>query len=513
MATVHLAASRRAGGFTKLLVLKVLRAELAQDTEFRSMFVDEARVAARLNHPNVVHTYEVGEDGAELFIAMEYLDGAPLSALLRKAGRRNVPLPVILRALTDILSGLEAAHTLAAFDGTPTPIVHRDVSPQNVFLERSGQVKLLDFGIAKVAGSNNQTKAGVLKGKVGYMAPEQIANRAVDARTDVFAVGVMLWEALAGRRLVGAGDNELAAMTTRINGRDPPVRSVAPEAPAGLCAICDRAMAARPEDRYGSAADLREALLSELTSFGAAGGNGAVAEVVKTYFDDERAQLQRTIEARLHAGAGGETGPGEGRDSESRRSGVRSSTTPALTSDAHPPARSRLLRIGAIAAILGLVGAAIAVRRGGAPPKADAPADPKSQVLGAPQPTAAAIIATPAASASAGWLSIRLTPAWATLTLDGVVVQPPYRISTSPGHRYRLVATAIGYAPGVQVVDGGPAGSTREVVITLVAQAGHFSTPAHSAPSAEPSSAGEAPSSHKTKDSRHHIDDQDPYNK
>ncbi len=203
MAKVYLAVARGFSGFNKLVVLKSLRSNLASDRACVDMFLHEARLAARLNHPNVVQTYEVIEEDGRPVMVMEYLEGQPLSQIaVRAQADKRFTLSMRLHVLCDVLAGLHYAHELRDFDGTALDLVHRDVSPQNIFVTFEGQVKLLDFGIAKVVHTSApaETDAGVLKGKVLYMAPEQIAGEALDRRADIFAVGVMLWEALAGER-------------------------------------------------------------------------------------------------------------------------------------------------------------------------------------------------------------------------------------------------------------------------------------------------------------------------
>lgn len=203
MAEVFLAVSGSPSGFGKLLVLKVLRPDLpeAERAQFLRMFEDEGRLAMRLSHPNIVQSYEVGSEDGQSFIAMEYLEGQPLSSL-QERGWKSVPgisLEMQLYVLCQVLEGLEYAHGLTSYDGRQLNIVHRDVSPQNVFVTYAGYTKLVDFGIAKTLESNSKTAAGVVKGKVPYMSPEQVRGGSIDQRADLFSVGVMLWEAVARR--------------------------------------------------------------------------------------------------------------------------------------------------------------------------------------------------------------------------------------------------------------------------------------------------------------------------
>jgi len=203
MAEVLLAMVESGGGVGRMAVLKRIWPELAADPDFMTMFLDEARLSLRLNHANVVQTYEVLTDNGQPAIAMEYLHGQPLTRILNRMlrGSSQLSLPLRLRILTSVLAGLEYAHTLTDLDGTPMEVVHRDVSPQNVFVTYDGQVKLVDFGVAKTLAASHHTRPGAIKGKLAYMAPEQLQRNTIDRRADVFAVGVMLWEMLAGRRM------------------------------------------------------------------------------------------------------------------------------------------------------------------------------------------------------------------------------------------------------------------------------------------------------------------------
>src|SRR5262245_45560386 len=188
MADVYLSVVHGPVGFNKLTVIKRLRPSLAEEQEFLAMFLDEARLAARLNHPNVVQTNEVAEIEGQYYIAMEYLDGQPLNRILTRAQKAGtLPRELLIRVVADCLAGLHYAHELADYDGSPLGVVHRDASPHNIFVTYDGQTKVVDFGIAKAATRSAETRGGVLKGKVAYMAPEQARSGEVDRRSDVFA--------------------------------------------------------------------------------------------------------------------------------------------------------------------------------------------------------------------------------------------------------------------------------------------------------------------------------------
>jgi serine/threonine-protein kinase len=293
MATVYLAAARGPQGFTKLVVLKELRPDLGEDPAFRSMFLDEARLAARLNHPNVVQTYEVGEDGDRHVIVMEYLDGQPLSR-----ARKVLPPPLVYFAISNVLTGLEHAHELHDFDGRPLAVVHRDVSPHNVFVTYSGEVKLCDFGIAKAADSSSVTATGDLKGKLAYMAPEQARGEQVDARADLFAVGVMLWETATGRRLWDRLQ-DVQILAQLLAGSIPSPRSVDPSVPEALERICMRALAYDPAHRYPTAAAMQADVDAYLVSLGLAPTRRALGEAVARAYAEDRERLKHVIEEQL----------------------------------------------------------------------------------------------------------------------------------------------------------------------------------------------------------------------
>ena len=297
MASVFLSVLHQRLGVNKLLATKVLKEELAEDADFQAMFINEARLATRLNHANVVNTYEVGVEGSRPFLVMDYLDGQPLHALLRKGSRAHIPLEVCLRILADMLAGLHYAHTLTDFDGTPLGVVHRDVSPQNVFVTYDGQVKLVDFGIAKAAGGVT-TQQGDFKGKLAYVAPEQAAGGTVDARADVFSVGVMLWEAIAGRRFV-LGDGQAAMLSRRISGTETTIREVAPDVDPTLADICDRATAHAVEDRFTTAQELRDALEGYLEQHGKHLGQREIGQFASELFAEERERMRAMIDEQM----------------------------------------------------------------------------------------------------------------------------------------------------------------------------------------------------------------------
>jgi serine/threonine-protein kinase len=219
MATVHYGRLLGPVGFSRTVAIKRLHTQFARDPEFVSMFLDEARLAARIRHPNVVPTLDVVATDGELFLVMEYVPGESLARLVRTAAEKGdvVPPRIVSAIVCGLLRGLHAAHEAKNEQGEPLGIVHRDVSPQNVLVGIDGQARVLDFGVAKAAGRLQTTRDGKLKGKLAYMSPEQLRGKAIDRRTDIFAASVVLWEALVGRRLF-RGDNEGAIITQILEG-------------------------------------------------------------------------------------------------------------------------------------------------------------------------------------------------------------------------------------------------------------------------------------------------------
>jgi eukaryotic-like serine/threonine-protein kinase len=300
MAQVYLACSRGPADVNKLVVLKQIRSELARDKRFVTMFFDEARLATRLSHPNVVHTYEALEDAGRYILTMEYLEGQSLFDVLQRIDLQYFPLDLHLWILTQVLAGLQYAHAVPDYDGSPLGIVHRDVSPENTFLTYNGDVKLLDFGIAKAGGAVSVTYRGMFKGKLAYCAPEQIeGDESPDARADIFAVGVMLWEALAGRR-IEARDTCSQLAQARRTGKEPRIRQVRPDVPPALADMCDRAMALRPSDRYLSAVDFQRDLERYLEESGRRPGRAQLAELMRGHFEIERRSIRKQIQEHLY---------------------------------------------------------------------------------------------------------------------------------------------------------------------------------------------------------------------
>ena len=355
MGVVHLAMSRGPQGFIKLVVLKMMRRQLVGDEESHRMFLEEARISARLAHPNIVQVYEVIEFDETPTIVMEYLEGQPLYAILNPG---PLPLPIHLHILTKVLDGLHAAHELHDYDETPLRLIHRDVSPHNVFVLFDGQVKVLDFGIAKAAGSEVETRTGELKGKIKYMPPEQFLRDKQDHRVDIFAVGVMLWEALAGRRMWG--EMTEAEIVRRLLDRNiadlPADAGVPPE----LAAICTRALAPDPKDRYQSAQELQRDLEAYLARQPDRCTPEEVGRYLREHFGEQREATKKLIDAHIKAAERIAAAAAERGDEAATRI-LGPSGHAATASSTLRTRRPRLLFAAAAAVLVGAIAVGIAV--------------------------------------------------------------------------------------------------------------------------------------------------------
>lgn len=261
MATVYFGRLLGAGGFSRTIAVKRLHPQLAKDPDFVGMFLDEARMAARVQHPNVVTTLDVEQSGGELFLIMEYVHGESLSRLIRASLRRGekVPPRIVATIMVGALHGLHAAHEAKSERGEPLGLVHRDVSPQNVLVGADGMARIIDFGVAKAAGRIQMTREGQIKGKLEYMPPEQLHGERLDRRTDVYAAGVVLWEALVGQRLFQGGfegPDVVKILTAQV---DPP-SSRLPGLPTEFDSVTMRALHKNPAERWATAREMALAL-------------------------------------------------------------------------------------------------------------------------------------------------------------------------------------------------------------------------------------------------------------
>ncbi len=307
MAEVYLARQVGPAGYQKLVVIKRVRPHLANDQDFVGMFVNEARLAAMINHPNVVQIFDLGDEprpkaqggGQDWFLAMEYLDGRDMLQVGRacRAHNKAVPFDVTARIIADACAGLDYAHGLKSPDGKSLELVHRDMSPENVLITFEGQVKVVDFGIAKASDNLIKTQAGQIKGKLGYVAPEAILGKPVDARADVFAIGATLYLFLSGRPAF-TGTNPMEIFERSLKPPPPP-REVNSRVPEALDAICMKALAQDREKRYRSAGEVRVALEAYLQSTGRPLGPAQLSQFMRILFPPDKDPVRQRIDKLL----------------------------------------------------------------------------------------------------------------------------------------------------------------------------------------------------------------------
>jgi serine/threonine-protein kinase len=304
MATVHVGRLLGPAGFARRVAIKRLHPQLAANEDVAARFAAEARLSARVVHANVVPVLDVVFADGELLLVMEYVHGESLSRLLSQARKTGtpVPIPIVVTVLAEVLHGLHAAHEATGEDGAPMRLIHRDVSPQNILVGADGVTRVVDFGIAKATGQGTITRDGPIRGKIPYMAPEQLLRRAIDRRVDVYATGVVLWEALAGRRLF-EGDDEPTLFGKVLEDPVLPPSHHNAEVSAELDDITARAMERDPDRRFPDARTMALALEESVTR----APSSAVAGWVKTGAAASLADRQAKVDA-MERDARGETG-------------------------------------------------------------------------------------------------------------------------------------------------------------------------------------------------------------
>jgi len=302
MAVVHIARQLGAAGFERIVVVKRVHRHLLSDKGFYDMFLDEARVASMVRHPNVVpviDVVEIGEaalDNRELLLVMEYVESASLATIqkiVHEDGGR-IPVPIVARILCDALAGMHAAHMAVDMRGAPLGVVHRDVSPQNIIVGVDGSARLIDFGVAKAAHRLSETASGSVKGKFSYMAPEQAHGRPVDPRTDVFAAGIVFHEGLTAKRLF-RGENELHTMQLISGAPIAPPSTLNPGVPAALDAVALKALMRDPAGRFQTALEMLDAIESAVTPASPREVSAYLDRIVGNRLQERREQLKAKL--------------------------------------------------------------------------------------------------------------------------------------------------------------------------------------------------------------------------
>ncbi len=463
MADVFLGAADGPAGVNKLVVIKRLHDGFGEDPAYVAMFLDEARLSARMNHPNIVHTFEAERVGQEYIIVMEYLDGQPLRRLIKALRDRDEHCPPTLAAhlMGEALNGLHYVHEMRDYDGTPLGIVHRDVSPQNLFVTYDGQLKVLDFGIAKATLNANDTQDGVVKGKFAYMSPEQANAAPLDRRADVFAAGVVLWELLTGKRLFHGESPGALKQNQEI--AIPAPSSVASAVPSQLDAIVLKALARDPEQRFASALEMSEALSDFMQGVGQNLRHHDVAHTMQNLFGDAREEMAKRILEYMTRRAT-EVVPfldGLG-DANNPTQALPSTPRPEAPQTPPPPARRSRWTVGLGATLIAAVSSASAIAwRNAHPPPAlkvaaqSHPAAPKGDDAD-----------------HSFHLALSSDPVEAQVTWDGKVVgQTPILIDLEPGPQ-TFVLSMPGHFNATVVVNvtAGMAGRTESRTAMMAAR-------------------------------------------
>jgi serine/threonine-protein kinase len=414
MATVYVARKIGAAGFERLVVIKRVHRHLLANTEFCNMFRDEARICATLRHPNVVPVTDVVESEGELFLVLDYVESLSLSALLKAASSRaeRIPPALLVRILADTLAGLHAAHEAVDLRGQRLELIHRDVSPQNIIVGLDGSSRLIDFGIAKAASRISVTHSGALKGKLRYMAPEQIRQLPLDRRADVFAAGVVLFEALTGEKLFTGedeGDIVLGILALEL----PAPSSRVPDLPVALDAVVARALARDRRERFQTAAEFQDALEHAV---GAAPPR-EVTRLVERYGGAQLESLRASVQATL------EGGPRSGQALDVARPELRTDGSLLTTETERPPYGSTTRASWRALAVLALAGVAIAAFMLGL-------TRPRPVAMQAPAPDVSA--SAPAAAPTVSATSSSLATASATAIPPPASAAPPPEPTARP---------------------------------------------------------------------------------
>jgi serine/threonine-protein kinase len=500
MARVWAARQHGQRGFTKLVAIKTILPHLAREPEFERMFLDEARIASLVHQPNVCEIYELGEEGQVLYLAMEWVHGDSLIHMLRTSDTTTEPIPlrIAARIVADACAGLHAAHELVDEDGQPMNVVHRDVSPHNILVSVDGHVKVADFGVAKALGQLHQaTVAGQIKGKLSYMAPEQVTGAPVDRRSDIFSLGCVLYEACTGMLpFLGEADHQIMHALLRGEYIMPTklVRGFPPE----LEAIIARALASDPNKRYSTAERMRIALEEWLLSTGSVVTAAHVAQIAReragATIDKRKEKIKEASQAGdrtpgVHASIPPVSGPGASGvqmvggpngtpppgdyasypGGESYPTGTETGYTPGPSAGSYLAAAC----IGIFVALLLGAGGIFAWRALSKPPQMVVVAAPEATGTGAvlqapaaqtPPPTSGGgpTVVTPTTTAAATTaaapavaLTLRTSPDDATVVVDGMALPPGLRQVMRPPHGAVITirVTASGYQETTRQLD------------------------------------------------------------
>ena len=466
MAEIWLARQQGLRGFERVVVIKRIIESLSADPAFVEMFLDEARIAAQLAHPNVVQIFDLGEFAGAYYLAMEYLAGEHLATLARTAIKAGTPLShaMAVKIAVAALDGLAHAHTRVGVTGQPLNVVHRDVSPQNIIITFDGQVKLVDFGIARAANRSTQTQGNQVKGKFAYMAPEQARSQNLDGRADIFSIGVILYELVTQHRLWPYKD-QIQLLTALLEPT--PIAApheTYPEVPVELSTLIGRALEKAPEKRWRDAATFKAALEDWLRTQGGGPSNSDLAAVMQTLFKARIAQRNQLIEKATR----GEFMPGPAAQvMKPATDRSMPGATPAGSPGAEAP-RPRASRLSLVVAGLVLAAAAgLGAWKLLARPTETAPLIEEMPIAKTEPP--AAVGDPKAAAPRTGTVIIETEPVGAVVSFDGVEKGPsPQTVTDVSVGTHELTATLEGFATVKRSINLTAPGDRAMVALTLI---------------------------------------------
>jgi eukaryotic-like serine/threonine-protein kinase len=482
-------AARQVGSpLQRLVAVKTAISGQSQTPEFQRLFMDEARIASLIHHPHVCGVYELGEENGTLYLVMEWCDGSSLRQVMDKLPNGRMDLATAARIVANVAAGLHAAHELEDSDGTKLRVVHRDVSPQNVLISKNGHVKVADFGVAKAQGQlHRPTETGEMKGKLAYMAPEQVTAKDIDHRADIFALGCVLYEVTVGKRPF-QGEGALSTLYQLLEQAVASPVDVCPGYPPALSEIVLKALAKDADERYQTAEDLRVALEGWIASTGSKANEREITALLRATLGDEIDQKSRSIneaaaklkehpversDASASSSSAAPTAP------ESRgREGASTVDRGVATGGVREKSSSWLLPVGAGMAVLALV---VVLAKGtlGTPP------EPPVAVVTSPAPALAPAIPAPVVPSPAKpesvntnvappedvQITLRTIPPNGSIRIDdGEPVNTPYMLRTPPSSELRVLrASAPNYTSVTREVTFD---QTREIVLELGPQPG-----------------------------------------
>jgi serine/threonine-protein kinase len=475
MASVWVARQRGKHGFEKLVAIKTILPKFAGDVRFQEMFLDEARIASRIEHMNVAQIFDLGEEHDVLYLAMEYVEGDALSKINRACAKKGLRIPtgVLLRVLADTCAGLHEAHEMKDSAGRRLEIVHRDVSPHNILVSTKGAAKLIDFGIATAQSrAQAETSSGVLKGKIQYMAPEQALGRPLDRRADVWAIGAVLYALLSGRPPYEA-DNPLATLNLLGSGR-PPMPLPSTVHPS-IAAIVRRALSFQPEQRHASAADLRDAIERAMISSQNTATTSDVAAFAAEHVSDRVEKRRQAIELALAAAAERQ------QTEEYRLPGDRRSQSvlpgPVITNPPWPPPSS-----GALPSPIPLIQRTVAEVPAAKPPSLETLARLTPRLSEPPQAPAATRLSEPPQTQASSYATLGS----AALETSTQTPRARWGVVAVVGAVVFMGAIGAGVASTVFRQDSKPAPAAQSMVVMPTQPAARNATLPQNTPAAQP---------------------------